>query len=342
MNSQGSLTLLLLAWCVFVAAACGPLTFTIGSRPGEEELTETEVEPAERRSRDKVAIIDVSGFLLNTAPRGLLHRGEHPAAALHERLERAREDRRVKAVILRINSPGGTVTASDVMFREVERFRERSDKPVVVLMMDVAASGGYYLACAGDHLVAHPTSITGSIGVIVQTVSLKPALDRIGIEATTFRSGPGKDAGSPLADLTDEHRAILQSMVDDFYEQFLDRVRSARPQIDEDHFDEVTDGRVVTGQRALQLGVVDEVGDLHTAWQRAKKLAEIEDANLVIYHRRGRRVAAPYMSSPMSPGQAGEGPRDLQINLAQINVTPELLHTGSGFYYLWQPPEMGR
>ncbi len=331
-------------------AACGPITLTLGAAPGDQDLSETQVQPAERRTRDKVAIIDVSGLLLNAAPRGLLYRGEHPAAALHERLERARTDRNVRAVVLRINSPGGTVTASDVMYREVERFRQRSEKPVVVLMEDVAASGAYYLACAADHIVAHPTSVTGSIGVIVQTVSLKPALDRIGIQATTFRSGEGKDAGSPLSDMTEQHRQIIQSMVDDFYDRFVERVRDARPGIAAEHFDEVTDGRVMTGQRALELGLVDEVGDLETAWQRARKLAAIDHAHLVLYHRAGQRIAAPYMTpgspAPGNPGSAapasptsGDGPGTIQINLAQINLSSDLPHGGVTFYYLWHPPD---
>ena len=336
---------LIVALCLGASGACGPITLTLGAAPGDQDLAETRVEPAEQRTRDKVAIIDVSGLLLNAAPRGLLYRGEHPAAALHERLERARTDRRVRAVVLRINSPGGTVTASDVMYREVERFRERSDKPVIVLMKDVAASGAYYVACAADHIVAHPTSVTGSIGVIVQTVSLKPALDRIGIQATTFRSGEGKDAGSPLSDMTEQHRRIIQSMVDDFHGRFVDRVRAARPGIAAEHFDEVTDGRVMTGRRALELGVVDEVGDLETAWQRAKKLAGIDHAHLVLYHRAGQRIAAPYMTAgapvPASPttGGTGDGAGTIQVNLAQINLSADLPHGGVTFYYLWQPPD---
>src|SRR5690606_11863515 len=190
---------------------------------------------------DRVALIDVSGMIINASPRGLLYQGENPVSLLHEQLQEARCDSRVKSVVLRINSPGGTVTASDAMYRQIKRFREETGKPVVALMMDVAASGGYYVACASDEIVAYPTTITGSIGVILQTISVKPALDRIGIHAEALTTGPNKDAASPLSTLTDVHRAVLIAMVDDFFQRFVATVRENRPNIPQDQFATVTD-----------------------------------------------------------------------------------------------------
>ncbi len=315
-------------------AACGPLTFTIGSAPADR-LTHTVVIPAERMMPDRVALIDVSGMIINASPRGLLYQGENPVSLLHEQLQEARCDSRVKSVVLRINSPGGTVTASDAMYRQIKRFREETGKPVVALMMDVAASGGYYVACASDEIVAYPTTITGSIGVILQTISVKPALDRIGIHAEALTTGPNKDAASPLSTLTDEHRAVLTAMVDDFFQRFVATVRENRPNIPQDQFATVTDGRVVSGERAVELGLVDRLGDLESAFARAKELAGVRDAELIRYHRQNTYVGSPYAATP-TPG-ADQVP--VQVNLLQVNL-PDAYHlpgASVGFLYLWQP-----
>ncbi len=318
---------------------CGNLVFTVGVSSGSSKLTSTVVHN-EKNASDQVAIIDVSGMILNAPKPALLSQGENPVALLHEQLQKAREDDKVKAVILRINTPGGTVTATDVMYREVMRFKEQSKKPVVVLQMDIAASGGYYLSCAGDHVVAYPSTITGSIGVIIQTMSFKPALDRWGITTEALTSGKNKAAGSPLGTLTDEHRAVLQELVDDFYGRFIATVRAARPNIPADRFADVTDGRVFSGEDALALGLVDELGDLYDAHTHAKKLAKISRANMVIYHRPLNYVASPYAASPgphVNSQGGGAAPGSTQVNILQFNL-PEMPGGASvGFYYLWQP-----
>ncbi len=333
------------AWLMRVAAVligaivlggCGPLTFTVGYEPDAHELDATVVERDAGRTDDRIAIIDVSGLIINSRQSGILQERANPVATLHEKLEKARRNRDIKAVILRINSPGGAVTASDAMYRLVKRFKARSGKPVVMLMMDVAASGGYYLACAGDHMVAYPTTITGSIGVIMQTVSVKPALESIGIRPRAFTSGPSKDAGSPLSELTEEHQRILQGMVDDFYARFLAVVKQARPQVENEQWKTLADGRVFTGDQALAAGLVDEVGDLYDAWTKAKSLAGVKQADLVLLHRSARRVASPFAHQGLAPGERGTGVQT-QINLAQINLDDTLMLNGGGFYYLWMP-----
>lgn len=320
-------------------AGCGPVTFVVGLDPGDQKMTATVVERERGAGRNRVAIIDVSGRILNGRELGLLRQGENPVSELHERLRLAANDPNVKAVILRINSPGGGVTASDIMYRDIRRFREQTGKPVVALLMDVAASGGYYVACSTDHIVAYPTSVTGSIGVILQTISLQPALNRIGIETDAIVSGPNKDAGSFLSTLDPEERAILQGMVDDFYGRFVGIVREARPEIPEADFAAVTDGRVMSGADAVRLGLADETGDLFDAWTRAKEAAGIGAADLVIYHRPLQYVGSPYAQAQAQPDPAGEpSGGGTQVNLAQIN-----LHGGGlgglpdGFYYLWTP-----
>lgn len=327
--------LALLVGYVLAVVGCGPMTFVVGVTPGDQALESTVVQEADGWTRDRIAVIDVSGMIINARTPGLLSAGENPVSTFREELDAAAEDRRVKAVILRLNTPGGAVTASDAMYRDVLRFKEMTGKPVVILMMDVAASGGYYLACAGDEIVAYPTTVTGSIGVIIQTVSLQPALSRIGITAEALTSGDNKDAGSPFGEMTEAHRAVLQGLVDEFYARFTSVVRAARPGIPADRFAEVTDGRVVSGERALEVGLVDSLGDLDDAFARAMDLAGVADAHLVVYHRSLEYVGSPYASAPGGMPHPGSS----QINLLQLNLGGSLGGLGSpaGFYYLWRP-----
>ena len=331
-------------WIIFMLVGCGPITFTIGGSPATKPLSMSIVQTEGGWLGPRVAIIDVSGMLSNGPKRGLLSTSENPTSLLHEKLERARTDPRVKAVLLRLNTPGGTVTASDAMYRQLIRFKERSGKPVVAIMMDVAASGGYYLACAADRIVAYPSTVTGSIGVIIQTISFKPAMDRLGIDAEAIVSGPNKDAGSPFSKLTEEHRQVLRSMLDDFYIRFVTLVRRSRSGIPAGRFDEVTDGRVYSGDAALKVGLVDEVGDLHDAFALAKGLAGVKRAELVMYHRPNNTARTPYAAASGvagSPGANGlPGPGGVQINLAQINLAENPVGRGVGFYYLWQPTRL--
>ncbi len=332
MKTLATRWLLLLSVCLF-APGCGPTTFVVGISPGDREMTATVVDkPQDRRTKDRVAIIDVSGMILNAKTPGLLTEGENPVSRFREALDRAAEDKYVRAVILRLNTPGGAVTASDAMYRDVLSFKQETGKPVVVQMMDVAASGGYYLACAGDHIVAYPSTVTASIGVIIQTVSLQPALSSIGIQTEAITSGPNKDAGSPLSEMTDSHRATLKAMVDEFYAGFTSVVREARPTINDKDFADVTDGRIVSGERAMEVGLVDSLGDLDDAFTKAKQLAGIKDAALIRYHRPLEYVATPYASA-QTPAAGST-----QVNLLQLNLGGELgTLTQPGFYYVWLP-----
>lgn len=319
---------------------CGPTTFVVGLSPGDMKLEKTVVEEAEGRTRDEVAIVDVTGLIVNASQDGLFSKGENPVSAFREKLDKAADDKDVKAVILRINSPGGGVTASEIMHRELVDFREETGKPVVVLMMDVAASGGYYLACGGDAIVAYPSTVTGSIGVIIQTVNFHQALTSIGIVPEAITSGPNKAVGSPLSPMSDEQRAILQGLVDEFYGSFVTVVREARPGLTDEAAARATDGRVVSGIQAQELGLVDHVGDLDDAFALAKSMASIEDADLVLYHRPLDYVASPYASTNIGGGGAGTDINaGVQMNLLQLNVDGSMggLNMPPGFYYLWRP-----
>jgi len=319
----------------FLAGCKGPLTLVIGVQPGDQTLTSTTVQKAETGTKNKIALIDVSGILMNSPRNGLLRKGENPVSLLHEQLEKAANEDNVKAVILRINSPGGGVTASDAMYRSVLRFKENTNKPIIALCMDVAASGGYYLACAADEIVAYPSTVTGSIGVILQTVQLEPALNRWGIRTDAIVSGPNKAAGSPLSTMTSDQRQTLQSLVDNFYVDFKTIVKDARPGIAAKHHTMVFDGRVFSGKQAHEIGLVDELGDIQTAISEALDRAAIKDADVVLYHRPLTYAATPY-SPAATPGNA-DGPKaQSQFNLVNLNVGNALpMNPSPGFYYLW-------
>lgn len=319
------------------AGGCGPATFVVGVAPGGQRLQATPIQRDGQWGSRRIAVIDVTGMIVNADQGGLLSAGENPVARLTESLNLAAADERVAAVVLRLNTSGGTVTASDMMYREVQRFRKNTGKPVVMLMMDVAASGGYYLACAGDHVIAYPTTITGSIGVIFQTLSVKPALDRIGVRAEALVSGPNKAAGSPLENLEASQREILQGLVDTFYADFVTVVRANRPDVAPETWDIVTDGRVFTGKRAYELGLVDQLGDVHGALAKAKELAGLERADVVMFHRPLEYVASPYAESPAA---GASGKIQTQINLLQVNLDRAFQigeGTDAGMYYLWRP-----
>jgi protease-4 len=305
------------------------MRFVVDTAPAEDELVETEVlrDTGAGGGADKVALVDLEGLIVDAERGRLLGGGENPVSTFTESLERAEKDRRVKGVLVRVNSPGGTVTASDMVYREILQFKERSGKPVVVLMGEVAASGGYYVSCAADEILAYPTTITGSIGVIIQTFNFTDGMHKIGIHADAITSGPNKAMGSPFQPMPAEQRALLQGIVDEFYANFLGVVETGRGKLTGAELRKwIADGRVITGARAAEVGVVDGLGDLRSAFDAAKRRARIDAARLVKYHRPIEHVGSAYAAAP-----AGA-----QLNLFQLNLG-DLPGTGTGFYYLWDP-----
>jgi len=318
---------------LFLLSGCTRLRFVIDAVPADEDLVETTVLEDEGADRlfggaSKIALIDVTGLIVDMERSTIISRRENPVARFAEALRKAEADGNVRAVIVRINSPGGTVTASDVVHRELQHFREKSAKPAIILMADVAASGGYYLACAGDEIIAHPTTITGSIGVIMQTFNFSEGMRRIGIRADAITSGSNKSMGSPFEPMPPEHRELLQGIVHEFYDNFLAVVRENRVDLAPGDIEWITDGRVVTGARAAEVGLIDGLGDLRDAFDVAKRRAGVMRARLVKYHRPLDHVASPYADAPVSAPRA---------NLVQLSIAAPPLADPIGFYYLWDP-----
>jgi protease IV len=231
---------------------------------------------------DKIAVVPVDGTIAaadnstgdlqpTTTPEGLA-----------DALQQARGDARVAAVVLEVNSPGGGVTASDEMHQSILDFREQTGLPVVVSMGDVAASGGYYISTAADRIVANETTLTGSLGVIFALTDFSELADRYGVEQEVVKSGEFKDMGSSFRDLTPEEREILQSIVDESYDEFVGVIVEGRG-LPEERVREIADGRVYSGEQAKELGLVDSFGGLDEAAEVSRDLANIREATVVRY-----------------------------------------------------------
>lgn len=323
----------LLCVLCWLLAGCVPSRVVVDLSPASLATAETRVGSDGRWFSPRVALLDVRGTLADGAPGAALLAGggPNPVARLDAELSRAAADPAVAAVVVRINSPGGTVTASELMAGRLERFRARTGKPVVAHLGAVATSGGYLLATAADAITAEPTCVTGSIGVIFQTVSVAGALDRWGVSADAVTSGPNKDAGSPLSELTAPQRATFEALVADYAARFQARVRAARPGAT--NLEEATDGRVFTGTQAAAWGLVDATGGVGDAIGVAALKAGVSAGgfDVVRYHPasspvRGVLAAAPEAAAaPAAPGAA----------LARLEAAAAL--TAAGPCYLWLP-----
>jgi len=226
-------------------------------------------------SGETIGVINVEGIIMGGRSDAGIFGG--PAAGaddLMSQLKEAREDESIKAVVLRINSPGGTAAAAQEIGEEIDKLR-KSGKKVVASMGDLAASGGYWLAVKADKIVANPATMTGSIGVIMEFQNLQELYGKLGVDTETIKSGPHKDMGSAARRLSDEERQILQGMVNDIYNQFVDVVAKGR-KMDKDQVRKLADGRIFTGRQAKELGLVDRLGNYYDALEVAKELAEIK------------------------------------------------------------------
>jgi protease-4 len=220
----------------------------------------------------KIVVIPLNGSVVGASQQGLLTSAGITPGLVRNYLEKAEADGFVKAVVLRIESPGGSAAASQEIANEIRRFREETGKPVVVSMGDVAASGGYYISVYADRIVANPATLTGSIGVISQLIYIEGLLEKLGLEMETIKAGEHKDMG--IRPLTDEEREILQAITDDLYEQFIDTVAEGR-NLPLETVRELATGQPYTGNQALELGLVDELGGRERAIELAAELAGV-------------------------------------------------------------------
>jgi protease-4 len=216
---------------------------------------------------DKVALVRIEGMLVTSD------------AAVEEISDYA-EDSSIKAIIVRVESPGGGVVASQEIYNALMNAR-KDGKKVVISMGAVAASGGYYIAAAADRIVANPGTLTGSIGVKMEFANLEKLFEKIGIKGQVVKAGAYKDIGSPFRDMTAEEKQLLQTVIDDVHDQFIEAVAKGR-NLPESDVRSIADGRIFTGRQALQLKLVDQLGDLEDSIQAAADLAGIKGKPKVV------------------------------------------------------------
>jgi protease IV len=288
-------------------------------------------------AHNKIAVISVNGIIASTTDQA----GNSMVDVIQAQLDRAKDDKRVKAVILKVDSPGGEVMASDEINKVIVKFQEDSGKPVVCSMGSLAASGGYYISAPCRWIVANDLTITGSIGVIMHGVNYRGLMDKVGIAPMTFKSGKFKDMLSPdrsTNDIPPEEHAMVQALIDETFQKFKGVVRTGRAEAHEKNktegrplasdWENYADGRVLSGTQALTLGFVDQVGDFDDAVDRTEKIAHIADANLIEY--RERYDISDFLSMFGQNSSAHELKLDLGLDIPRLRE--------GCMYFLWQVP----
>jgi protease IV len=294
--------------------------------PGE--MMATVVRPGKSQSPcARIALIDVDGLLLNQNYGSMYAVGDNPLAGFRDKLEAAARDSSVTAVVLRINSPGGSVTACDIMAEELRQFRSETRKPVVACLMDVATSGAYFIAAGSDRIVAHPTALTGGLGVVFNHFNLQDAMAQLNLVADPVKSGAKIDMGTVTAPLDDETRVLLQKMADAYREHLQRRIKERRASMTVQDQRVVQDGRVVIASDALALHLVDRLGYLHDAISEAEQMTGSADSEVVLLHRSAYPAHSLYAITP-SPAPLNDA-----IPFSYPGLDRSKLPS---FLYLWQ------
>jgi protease-4 len=308
---------------VFALFACSPqfhLDFMGKQRIEEVELVKS-------RAKEKILLLDISGLIGTSMSQGIFDREGDVLSQVYFRLKKAAEDNMVKGVILRLDTPGGEVTASDIIYHEILNFKQRTGIPVVALMMGLAASGGYYIASACDYLMAHPSTLTGSIGVISLFPNLEGLFEKVGVQVQVIKSGALKDSGSVFRQMTPEERDVFQKIIEEYHQNFQDVVYENRKEhLSLEDLKKIADGRVLTASQALEARLIDEIGYFDKALKTILDFASLQEAKVVSYTYFPNRKTNIYATNLKS-----ESPLD------SISFREVVQSLKSGFYYLWHP-----
>jgi protease-4 len=311
---------IILTGCAYIKVPVYP-----SLQPFEEKVLEG-------KGEKKVLLLDISGVISEKKQsRGL---GLTPKTSLIDRLkeelQKAEGDSAIVGAIIRINSPGGSVSATDIIHHELMNYKKERNVRMVACLTGVATSGGYYIASAADEIIAHPTSITGGIGVIAMKFTIEKLLSKIGVEEETIKSADKKDLWTPFRPSTPEEQMIMQRIIDTFHERFVEVVyEGRRPQLTKEEIESLADGRIFTADQALGARLVDRVGYLDDAVEGMKASLKVKDARVITYHRPGAYKGTVYSGVP--------GASPSEINLIAINTSNLDLLTRIQFMYLWRP-----
>ena len=282
---------------------------------------------------ERLARIDIEGMIFSGAAGPF---GGSMVEQTKAMLADAQSDDRIKGVLLYINSPGGEVTASDVLYHHVGQLA--AVKPVVIYMDSLAASGGYYIACAGHHIMANETTITGSIGVIMQSYNYREAMEKIGLEAMTFTSGRFKDTLSPAREMREDEKVFVQGMVDSMYARFLGIVSKARGIPEDKLKNGIADGRVFSGSEALRAGLVDGIGYIEDAYKELGRRAKTGgNESRIHYVRRGGFGGLLGLLGAVQSNESKEPRINVEVDVLGDTLVP--LQPGQAYYL---PTSMAR
>jgi len=276
----------------------------------------------------KIALIDVKG-VISQDPSTCF--GKCPPAVLPSviaRLKVIEDNPSIKAVVIRYNTPGGDATASDILYSEIQSFKERSGKPVITYMERVCASGGVYAGVSGETIIAHPTTVTGSIGVIFQRADLTGLMDKIGVKLPASKSGKHKDMGSPFRPSTPEEEQMFQNIIDTMYERFVQTVATGR-NLPPEEVKTFADGRIFMAQKALELKLVDRLGTLKDAYETARERAGLQkqQSRLIMW-----RTEETYNDTAYGPASDMYGVPGDMMTYWSSKLSAVLK---PGFYYIW-------
>jgi protease-4 len=275
---------------------------------------------------EKILVLSIQGAISDRPKEKLLRTQPGMVQEVISLLKRAEKDPLIKAVLMKVNSPGGTVTASDILYHEIRSYKERSGVKLVVTMMNVAASGGYYLSLPADWIMAHPTTITGGIGVIFSRPGINGFMEKLGLSLHVSKSGDLKDMGSPFRPPTQTDEAIFQALTDQMAQRFIDFVLEHRT-LSADQRQQIASGRVFLANEAQQLGLIDQIGYLTDAVEKTKSLASLgPDAKVVTYRRyqsEDDNIYNPAVHQLDASGLESKA-------LGALGAVRE-----AGFYYIW-------
>jgi protease IV len=306
---------------------CGGLHVNIGAESRGTPLREQALEGKER---GKVLVVPIRGFLSDAPRKGFLSDRGSVVEEVVSQLRLAEKDDEIKAVLFTIDSPGGSVTASDILYQEILDFKSRSKAAAVAVLMDVAASGGYYVALAADRIIAHPTTITGSVGVVFVAPKVEGLMGKLGVTMEVSKSGKEKDMGSPFRPSTPEEQKLLQGLTDSLGARFLD-LTATRRGIEGTARSEIARARIYLAEDALRLKLIDKIGYVKDAIAEARRLARLPEDSLVVAYRRSKHPNDNVYNASASGGPGGSGP------LVGVNLPDIIPSLQAGFYYLWTP-----
>lgn len=304
---------------LLILAAKGSRAASLGASRSIPKFEEALVRPPSDGNEEKIAVLYLRGVIMGSEAGSL---GETMVDDIKMQLDQAIADDHVKAIVLCVDSPGGEVTASDVIYNAVRKAREK--KPVVVSMGSLAASGGYYVSCGGSYLIANETTFTGSIGVIMQSLHYQDLFAKVGLDMTTFKSGKFKDMLSGSRPITDEEKQYVQGLIDQTYGKFVGIVAAER-KIDEQKLRTgIADGRVVSGKDALDNQLIDALGSVEDAYAKAAELGQAKGASVIRYE-------APFKLGRIFK-MLGESDSHSKVEIAVTDALKPKLEAGRMYY----------